>query len=633
MEPFKYLSNIEGYTKLIESDIKITASMEKIDGNITSLKQANAEHRLRRIKSLKLPKLLRTYYLRCGTIRHPYTWIISFVFGIILDYVRLFYLKTRKLVGQPKDIISISDILYTRNPIQSAILNLNPGGEVKVVPGENLISTQITTVNDFTLKGSGKSSVLKMADSTNLDSIINVGSDSHVTIKEILFDTNGTNQSGGNNRAIKADGANHLTIDKCVFAGPARAEAALSIANTDDVEIKGCFQNDYGWAFLFLDGTTRFSVHDNMIVNTDNTDCVAVRTDCEKGSISNNIIHDAANGGITFLDTPQLGQAPRYITISDNIITNTFGDCILIEQGTLISVTGNIIQGNHSSGGDTGISVGGEQCSVVGNIVNGKAGNGIAVFHNGKVGQSKFYKIISSNVVANCGTALGAGESRNGIWLDDAQRCIISNNLTIDSQGSPTQAYGIRATGTSGRNIITGNGAVGNVTSQFSFAGSGGADFENGNVDWSLNEMRVGAFKQFGDIDADTFGGHKTYLYFFQENVAASQVGVNLGINGTATGTSYQMDRAGSVIGITIRSVGNRTAGTLTVEPYIEGVATGLQAVLNGSSSQFAVSTTQAKDSSNSTFSTNQRIFCKITTDGSWLPTTADIQVGVIIEF
>lgn len=48
------------------------------------------------------------------------------------------------------------------------------------------------------------------------------------------------------------------------------------------------------------------------------------------------------------------------------------------------------------------------------------------------------------------------------------------------------------------------------------------------------------------------------------------------------------MDRAGSIIGIAINALNARTAGTMTVEVYKNGAATGLTAVIDGTNTQYA---------------------------------------------
>jgi len=124
--------------------------------------------------------------------------------------------------------------------------------------------------------------------------------------------------------------------------------------------------------------------------------------------------------------------------------------------------------------------------------------------------------------------------------------------------------------------------------------------------------------------------GHPYALSFMQSDVAASQTDVALDVLGLAGNTEYTVPLDGSVIGISIASNDARTGGTLTVDVTVNGTKTGLQAVLDGTNTQYHYAT-QTKDTD--TVSAGDRIGVKITTDASWAPTTADIVVTVWVEF
>jgi hypothetical protein len=113
---------------------------------------------------------------------------------------------------------------------------------------------------------------------------------------------------------------------------------------------------------------------------------------------------------------------------------------------------------------------------------------------------------------------------------------------------------------------------------------------------------------------------------WFQDDVAASQTAVALG-RGNAR-TEVSMARPGSVIGVVVFSNDARTAGTLSVEPTIDGTPIGLAAVLNGTNT---ITNTVTQRRGDATFAAGQRIGVKITTDGTWAPITADIDVSVLI--
>jgi hypothetical protein len=130
-----------------------------------------------------------------------------------------------------------------------------------------------------------------------------------------------------------------------------------------------------------------------------------------------------------------------------------------------------------------------------------------------------------------------------------------------------------------------------------------------------------------GDISG--VGGFKQPFNFMQSDVAAGQTDIQLNVLGLSGNTEFVMPYAGSVIAISVASNAARSAGTLTVEPSINGTGTGLTTELDASPTQYNQAT-QAKDTD--TFSAGDRLGVEITTDGSWAPTTADIVVAVIVE-
>lgn len=129
-----------------------------------------------------------------------------------------------------------------------------------------------------------------------------------------------------------------------------------------------------------------------------------------------------------------------------------------------------------------------------------------------------------------------------------------------------------------------------------------------------------------------TLGKHtlKVPQNFYQDDVQAAQSAVALNIPGPAVVTEIEMPWDGSIVGISVLTNDSRTADTLTVDATINGSVSGLQAVLDGSNADHH-SAIQAIDID--TFSTGDRIGCKITTGGAWTPITADIIVVVYVSF
>lgn len=135
---------------------------------------------------------------------------------------------------------------------------------------------------------------------------------------------------------------------------------------------------------------------------------------------------------------------------------------------------------------------------------------------------------------------------------------------------------------------------------------------------------------QFDFSDINNFGGLKEAVpyTFFQDNVSASQSGVQIPNVGASSSVEYMLPIDGEIVAITIFSTQARSGGTLTVVPSVNGVAvSNLSAVLDATRDQDNIQVAPYGD--NSLGGRNKRLGVEITTDGSWAPTTADITVQV----
>lgn len=121
---------------------------------------------------------------------------------------------------------------------------------------------------------------------------------------------------------------------------------------------------------------------------------------------------------------------------------------------------------------------------------------------------------------------------------------------------------------------------------------------------------------------------------FFQDNVAANQTNVEI----TRAWGRFKTARAGQVVGLMVMLEASqvRTAGTLTVTVYTATVntttgvrtetATSVVAVLNATNPAYTIVGITAA------FDAGSEVYPKITTDGSWAPTTADVKVVILVE-
>lgn len=142
--------------------------------------------------------------------------------------------------------------------------------------------------------------------------------------------------------------------------------------------------------------------------------------------------------------------------------------------------------------------------------------------------------------------------------------------------------------------------------------------------------------------DGMASGYSEEYYSFGQSQAAASQSAVALKRNvNAATGgslniTGVPMPHAGSIVGVTIATSANKTAGVATVTPTINGTAlaaaTGLAAVALANAAAKKVQTIDAQVAG-ARFNQGDLLGVKLTTDGSYLPTTLDWEVIVYVEF
>jgi hypothetical protein len=145
--------------------------------------------------------------------------------------------------------------------------------------------------------------------------------------------------------------------------------------------------------------------------------------------------------------------------------------------------------------------------------------------------------------------------------------------------------------------------------------------------------IRNSANSAWIDVFGLTAGGVATRQSlegWYQDNVVASQTDVAL--SRAAAGafpTVWVAPRAGSILGVTVLSNDARAAGTLTVQVWKNGVATGLTAVLDGVNTTFKA-TVQAAGTD--TFTAGDHLDVRITTDAGWLPITADIRAAIEVE-
>lgn len=137
-------------------------------------------------------------------------------------------------------------------------------------------------------------------------------------------------------------------------------------------------------------------------------------------------------------------------------------------------------------------------------------------------------------------------------------------------------------------------------------------------------------------IERITSKGQLIKLTFGQSDVAASQSAVAMNVievrNSGASADDvlavpgYAMPFDFDIVGISILGSTARTAGTLTVDATIDGTASGVQAILNGTNTTSAY-TRNPREANRGV--AGSYVGVKLTTDAGWLPITADVVVAV----
>lgn len=109
-----------------------------------------------------------------------------------------------------------------------------------------------------------------------------------------------------------------------------------------------------------------------------------------------------------------------------------------------------------------------------------------------------------------------------------------------------------------------------------------------------------------------------------QSNVAASQSAVQLSRYGVSWQAPLILPFAGSVIGLLVGMSAARTAGSLTMQVFLDGSASGLEVVIDGDNPLTVEDTAVAGEYP---FEAGEKVTVRITTSGDWAPTSADVLV------
>lgn len=124
---------------------------------------------------------------------------------------------------------------------------------------------------------------------------------------------------------------------------------------------------------------------------------------------------------------------------------------------------------------------------------------------------------------------------------------------------------------------------------------------------------------------------HPLGTWYQLNPVNASQTAAQLTGPNTLATTGIQVETAGFLYGLRIRTTSARSAGTLTAIVYVNGSATALTAVLNGTNTQ-SVFTELQLDTALIAVAAGDVVDVRVTTDGSWAPTVNNLTATVYVS-
>jgi len=358
--------------------------------------------------------------------------------------------------------------------IQAAVDALTNGGKIVLREGLYTIDAYITLYDDVVLEGQGWQTIIKQADSANLDRMIRMRSVDNAgdrcVIRNLKLDGNKANQASGNGYLIDISGDVADTI----------------IENLYLVDAKGSAINAYS-------GSVRLLIKNNYIVSPD-VDGIAFNQNHSYFLIGGNRIENAGQHGIHIYDN-SAGGNPNYegviekniilnpnndgifVTSSNGrnyniVVSNNVCDGMVVNDGILLincdysSIVGNTIRGLGASGAGDGIVLDRTNyTAVIGNSITDAPSSGIYV-------KDSSHNAILGNVIENSGDASVIA----GIWITAPDTGVCIHNIIVGNRVTGSSAQAIAEDTTVGQKpdytLIFSNDLSGNAISNIQIAGS-----------------------------------------------------------------------------------------------------------------------------------------------------------------
>jgi parallel beta-helix repeat protein len=377
--------------------------------------------------------------------------------------------------------------------INEAITNLpSGGGIVHLKKGTYTIDGIISILKSgVTLEGEGPATIIKAANSSELNRLISVGdggsaSYSDICIKDLQVDGNGANQSSGNSSPIVIWGTDsyihkRVTVKNCWLTGAKldclkmlKAEECIIDGNHFYDNTGTCIFNNHDYNTIV--GNTSYNNgyfyygsacnYTSITGNISNGDSYGIYISAGwRDAISGNIITSPSNYGISLFGSQRIAVAGNHI----------YGGSYGILLGNSSSITKyNVITGNTLAWQSTraiALYAGSGGCvsnTVSGNSIYGPGQQGIYIYRSS-------YNTINGNTIDGVGRS--ATDSYDSILLTDDSATystynVISNN-NLHAQQTNKARYHI-AENASGDdyNLVIGNICTDGVTGQIYLLGT-----------------------------------------------------------------------------------------------------------------------------------------------------------------
>lgn len=334
--------------------------------------------------------------------------------------------------------------------IKKALAAIDGNAWVFFPAGEYIVSDEINIPSSNVLiSGAGPATVIKAKGgiSSIVLHLFKIQSKENVTIQDLVFDGNGTNQTGTKNTFL------------------------LFVNQSENIDILNCiFREGYG-DMLVVHHSKKVFIDNNLFEKTyssntrDFMGCLIYTEQLaweeSRSIVSNNIFKDITFDALTISGQRTASIRIKYVTVDsnqfincghmqhDSLDPNQDAASIYLQDCDYVTVTGNLIDKTWGNGID---SLYGSNLTIMGNTINRSGNAGISL-------EQGSYCTITGNEITNNETkGPTALNIANGLLAaitvkTNYTNVVISNNILTDNQTVKTQQYAVYLFGTGLSNI------------------------------------------------------------------------------------------------------------------------------------------------------------------------------------